>query len=127
VLGEDAAGERVECADRSGVEIIQRLDDPGVPTVYRMALLQMDPQPVAELRRSLLAERHRGDVPQPDRLGGVQDGGDDPVHKRARLPRAGARLDEERAVEVPADDAACRGVAEFGSGGHHGPPPVRRR
>ena len=107
VLGEDAAGERVQGADGGTVEVVERL----VVTTAG----ELHAQPVTELGGGLLGERHRRDVADRDAVG---DERDDPFDQRACLSRARAGLDEQGVGEVGADPLA--GVLV----GDHAAPPA---
>jgi hypothetical protein len=138
VLAEDALGEAVERPDRGAVEVVERGAAAGRPLgVGRAARAargigavgqlggQRSADPVAQLGRCLLGEGDRGD--RVERRSAAGDEPDDAVDERARLARAGPRLDEQGGGEVVRDAVACdlvrRGAGGSGGGrGGHGRP-----
>ncbi len=102
-LSEDALCERMERADRGGVELLERL---------AFALfLERAPHPITQLGRGLLGEGDRSD--RAHRHAGC-DEGDDPVDERRGLPGTGAGLDEQRGVETRTDRISRRRIAGVG-------------
>ena len=107
---QDLLRERVQCADRRGIQVVERSVGQ-LPVLALPRPLELDPQPVPELRPGLLGERHGGDRSQ--RYAVSQHQRADPLDQRMRLPGPGACLDEEGGVGVRPDPVPSRPVEQL--------------
>ena len=104
VLGQESLAEPVDRADRCFVDLRQRDRGRRAVAVLAGRGRQRAPDPRPELRRGRLGEGDCGDLaqfrtPAPDEL-------DDALDHCRRLARAGARLHEERRIEIFRDRTA---------------------
>ena len=125
VRAEQPLGERVDRGELGPVQAVEgRLEAPVHDQVLRagLGLLQPPAHAVAQLGGGAFGERDRGD-PLDRHPGG--DERHDPVHQRARLARARARLDEHGVAQALADrDAGVVVVAHGSPTRSHGAAPA---
>ena len=120
VFGEQALGKRMERADGRAVELLQGLAGavPPVAVGVRLGcLLQLGPNPIAQLGSRLLGEGDRRDTPELDVA--AQHQRQDPLHQGRCLPRSRTGLDKQRRLQVAPDPLASRLVGwRWRSDGH---------
>ena len=108
MLAQQARREAVQRRERRVVELVERTAAPG-PSLLRVLaavagrhdVLESGADWAAQLRRSGLGERDRGEVAQLDVAGDHEC--HDPVHEHGGLPGSGTSLDEQVRVVVVAD------------------------